>query len=111
MAAKACCGMYTRALVSSARAKLVGAIAKPKMVPRMLSNGTMDTYGVPFPQYEPRKNEVVEVKRARLLYQSRKRGMLENGLLLRYSMCSCVIYIGSIRVKLCMYAKIYVCFT
>lgn len=94
MAAKTCCVMYTRALVSSARAKLVGAIAKPKMVPRMLSNGTVDTYGVPFPHYEPRKNEDVEVKRARLLYQSRKRGMLENGLLFRYSMYSHAIYIG-----------------
>nr|B1P1W2.1 RecName: Full=Succinate dehydrogenase assembly factor 2, mitochondrial; Short=SDH assembly factor 2; Short=SDHAF2 [Artemia franciscana]ACB05780.1 hypothetical protein [Artemia franciscana] len=34
------------------------------------------------PPYEERKNEPVEIKRARLLYQSRKRGMLENCLLL-----------------------------
>ncbi|KAL5006973.1 hypothetical protein ScPMuIL_015779 [Solemya velum] len=36
----------------------------------------------PIPQYEDRHNEDTAVKRARLLYQSRKRGMLENGLLL-----------------------------
>lgn len=32
--------------------------------------------------YETRKNDPIDVKKARLLYQSRKRGMLENGLLL-----------------------------
>lgn len=36
----------------------------------------------PLPEYEERKNENIDVRRARLLYQSRKRGMLENGLLL-----------------------------
>jgi len=34
------------------------------------------------PPYRPRIDEPVETIRARLLYQSRKRGMLENGLLL-----------------------------
>jgi len=34
------------------------------------------------PAYEPRSDEHVETKRSRLLYQSRKRGMLENGLVL-----------------------------
>ncbi|XP_022200467.2 succinate dehydrogenase assembly factor 2, mitochondrial [Nilaparvata lugens] len=34
------------------------------------------------PRYEEKMNESVEVKRARLLYQSRKRGMLENDILL-----------------------------
>lgn len=104
------CEMYARALISSARAKLVGAIAKSKMAPRVLSSSTVETYGVPFPQYEPRLNEDVEVKRARLLYQSRKRGMLENGLLLRYSIHLYDIYTDSIRVKSCMYA-IYNMFT
>lgn len=33
-------------------------------------------------EYQPRAGESVERKRARLLYQSRKRGMLENGILL-----------------------------
>ncbi|XP_064599748.1 succinate dehydrogenase assembly factor 2, mitochondrial-like [Liolophura sinensis] len=36
----------------------------------------------PIPAYEARLNEKIGVKRARLLYQSRKRGMTENGLLL-----------------------------
>ena len=36
----------------------------------------------PIPTYTPRKNESYAVKKSRLLYQSRKRGMLENGLLL-----------------------------
>jgi succinate dehydrogenase assembly factor 2 len=34
------------------------------------------------PKYKPKENEKPEIKKARLLYQSRKRGMLENGLLL-----------------------------
>ncbi|EZA50750.1 Succinate dehydrogenase assembly factor 2, mitochondrial [Ooceraea biroi] len=34
------------------------------------------------PSYAERKEENADVKRARLTYQSRKRGMLENGLLL-----------------------------
>ncbi|KAK0091610.1 hypothetical protein PV326_002958, partial [Microctonus aethiopoides] len=34
------------------------------------------------PPYVERQGENVELKRARLLYQSRKRGMLENGLVL-----------------------------
>ncbi|OQV16510.1 putative Succinate dehydrogenase assembly factor 2, mitochondrial [Hypsibius exemplaris] len=36
----------------------------------------------PIPEYRAREGEPTEVKRARLLFQSRKRGMLENGLLL-----------------------------
>ena len=36
----------------------------------------------PIPPYIENFNESLEDKRARLLYQSRKRGMLENGLLL-----------------------------
>ena len=38
----------------------------------------------PIPDYKPRSGENIAVLKARLLYQSRKRGMLENGLLLRY---------------------------
>ncbi|XP_008550715.1 succinate dehydrogenase assembly factor 2, mitochondrial [Microplitis demolitor] len=34
------------------------------------------------PSYVPRLNEDIKLKKARLLYQSRKRGMLENGLVL-----------------------------
>jgi len=36
----------------------------------------------PIPPYVEKTGETTELKRARLLYQSRKRGMLENGLLL-----------------------------
>ncbi|XP_028409521.1 succinate dehydrogenase assembly factor 2, mitochondrial-like [Dendronephthya gigantea] len=38
--------------------------------------------GPPIPPYQKRQGETTDVKKARLLYQSRKRGMLENGLLL-----------------------------
>ncbi|EDO41021.1 predicted protein, partial [Nematostella vectensis] len=38
--------------------------------------------GPSIPNYKVREDETTEMKRARLLYQSRKRGMLENGLLL-----------------------------
>ncbi len=34
------------------------------------------------PPYVEKSDESVETKRSRLMYQSRKRGMLENGLLL-----------------------------
>lgn len=37
---------------------------------------------VAIPKYQPKSNESNKIKKARLLYQSRKRGMLENGLLL-----------------------------
>ncbi|BFZ05023.1 hypothetical protein BsWGS_08062 [Bradybaena similaris] len=37
---------------------------------------------LPVPPYVEKQGETIELKRARLLYQSRKRGMLENGLLL-----------------------------
>ncbi|ELU05366.1 hypothetical protein CAPTEDRAFT_201349 [Capitella teleta] len=44
---------------------------------------TPDFENPPIPQYKPRTlNEPFEQKQARLVYQSRKRGMLENGLLL-----------------------------
>ena len=85
MAAKAFRVLFTRPLVSSVEVRHVGAFAKKRMTLRMLFSGTMNADVLPLPQYEPRKNEDVEVKRARLLYQSRKRGMLENGLLLRYN--------------------------
>ena len=47
----------------------------------------------PIPEYKPRTGESTQIQRARLLYQSRKRGMLENGLLLRYYfITSSIIY-------------------
>ncbi|XP_070498063.1 succinate dehydrogenase assembly factor 2, mitochondrial-like [Chironomus tepperi] len=42
----------------------------------------MPDRSLPVPKYQMKQNETTDVKRARLLYQSRKRGMLENGLLL-----------------------------
>jgi len=45
-------------------------------------NHPPDDMNVPIPEYQQRAGETVDVRRARLLYQSRKRGMLENGLLL-----------------------------
>jgi len=46
-----------------------------------LSSGNKDEIKVP--EHVERQGETVEVLRARLQYQSRKRGTLENGLLLR----------------------------
>jgi len=37
---------------------------------------------LPIPNYKHKENETLELRKARLVYQSRKRGMLENGLLL-----------------------------
>ena len=51
---------------------------------RWLSNNEVIVEGdIAIPVYRARENEPTKVLRARLLYQSRKRGMLENGLLLR----------------------------
>ena len=52
---------------------------------RVLSDGPAMGEFIPIPEPVSRKGESLEVKRARLLYQSRKRGMLENGLILRYN--------------------------
>jgi len=38
---------------------------------------------IPLPPWQERTDESIETKRARLLYESRKRGMLENCILLR----------------------------
>ena len=52
--------------------------------PRLLSSGNDNEQPefIPVPEYAERPGEELEVRKARLLYQSRKRGMLENGLLL-----------------------------
>uniref|UniRef100_A0AAG5DLS6 Succinate dehydrogenase assembly factor 2, mitochondrial n=1 Tax=Anopheles atroparvus TaxID=41427 RepID=A0AAG5DLS6_ANOAO len=64
---------------------------------RMISTGTSACYSnerpptpmidledksIPIPEYKEKKNEPLQLQKSRLLYQSRKRGMLENGLLL-----------------------------
>ncbi|RMX48134.1 hypothetical protein pdam_00014692, partial [Pocillopora damicornis] len=57
-------------------------LMRPNM--RLLSDKIIDSSDSepPIPVYKSPQNEPVDRKRARLLYQSRKRGMLENGLLL-----------------------------
>ena len=52
------------------------------------SNEVIVEGDIAIPVYRARENEATEVLRARLLYQSRKRGMLENGLLLRFVLIS-----------------------
>ncbi|XP_040465643.1 succinate dehydrogenase assembly factor 2, mitochondrial isoform X2 [Falco naumanni] len=42
-----------------------------------------DVLEIPLPPWQERPDEPLETKRARLLYESRKRGMLENCILLR----------------------------
>ncbi|XP_053680998.1 succinate dehydrogenase assembly factor 2, mitochondrial [Anopheles nili] len=42
----------------------------------------LEDKSLPIPEYKEKKNEPLQLKKSRLLYQSRKRGMLENGLLL-----------------------------
>ena len=61
---------------------------------RRLSNEVEGDISIPV--YRVRDNEPTEVLRARLLYQSRKRGMLENGLLLRCALISvCIVVMCS----------------
>uniref|UniRef100_A0A182RW68 Succinate dehydrogenase assembly factor 2, mitochondrial n=1 Tax=Anopheles funestus TaxID=62324 RepID=A0A182RW68_ANOFN len=42
----------------------------------------LEDKSLPIPEYKEKKNEPLQLQKSRLLYQSRKRGMLENGLLL-----------------------------
>ncbi|XP_056408634.1 succinate dehydrogenase assembly factor 2, mitochondrial isoform X2 [Hyla sarda] len=51
---------------------------------RFLTTGDTGRYAeeIQLPVWKERKNETQEIKRARLLYESRKRGMLENCILL-----------------------------
>lgn len=42
----------------------------------------MEDHSLPIPEYKEKQNEPLNLRKQRLLYQSRKRGMLENGLLL-----------------------------
>ncbi|CAC5388338.1 SDHAF2 [Mytilus coruscus] len=71
-----------RACQSSARQSTYQSSTRVLFQSHRLSstNNTEDDY--PLPEYQERQKEALEVKKARLLYQSRKRGMLENGLLL-----------------------------
>uniref|UniRef100_UPI00398E6B29 succinate dehydrogenase assembly factor 2, mitochondrial n=1 Tax=Pristiophorus japonicus TaxID=55135 RepID=UPI00398E6B29 len=43
-----------------------------------------DVIRIPLPPWEERTNEPLDTKRARLLYESRKRGMLENCIILSF---------------------------
>ncbi|GAB1602363.1 succinate dehydrogenase assembly factor 2, mitochondrial [Argonauta hians] len=57
---------------------------RPCLVSKAFSESTdgSDFLSPPLPNSKEYKNETPELTRARLLYQSRKRGMLENGLIL-----------------------------
>ncbi|XP_014400051.1 PREDICTED: succinate dehydrogenase assembly factor 2, mitochondrial [Myotis brandtii] len=46
------------------------------------SDSQKDMIEIPLPPWQERPDEPIETKRARLLYESRKRGMLENCILL-----------------------------
>ena len=55
--------------------------------------------------YRARDNEPTEVMRSRLVYQSRKRGMLENGLLLR---CALIIVYIAFKISRVCYTIDYI---
>ena len=74
-----------RTLLISQRALPSSLTLRSTYSARVLSDGPAMGEFISMPKPVPRKGESLEVKRARLLYQSRKRGMLENGLILRYN--------------------------
>lgn len=47
-----------------------------------------DLIEIPLPPWEEKPSEPIDIKRRRLLYESRKRGMLENCILLRLFNCT-----------------------
>ncbi|XP_015767433.1 PREDICTED: succinate dehydrogenase assembly factor 2, mitochondrial-like [Acropora digitifera] len=78
-------------MAASLRGRVINSIVHGYQQPviralniRLLSDKAVDwpSSEPPIPEYKSPENEPTARKRARLLYQSRKRGMLENGLLL-----------------------------
>lgn len=66
----------------------------------------VDLIEIPLPPWEERLGEPIDIKRRRLLYESRKRGMLENCILLRLVKCSLclhftIIHICNIQLPTC----------
>lgn len=47
-----------------------------------------DLIEIPLPPWEEKPGEPIDIKKRRLLYESRKRGMLENCILLRLLNCT-----------------------
>uniref|UniRef100_A0A8D0HV14 Succinate dehydrogenase assembly factor 2, mitochondrial n=1 Tax=Sphenodon punctatus TaxID=8508 RepID=A0A8D0HV14_SPHPU len=74
------------ALVTRRLLSLLGRAPPPQ--PRRCYRGDSpadsgrDMLEIPLPPWQPRPDEPLQTKRARLVYESRKRGMLENCLLL-----------------------------
>ncbi|KAL7034714.1 hypothetical protein ACKWTF_008071 [Chironomus riparius] len=66
-------------LNNTLKSRFVNSIAITRNYTDMID---MPDKSLPVPKYQMKQNETTDVKRARLLYQSRKRGMLENGLIL-----------------------------
>uniref|UniRef100_A0A8D8FUD5 Succinate dehydrogenase assembly factor 2, mitochondrial n=1 Tax=Culex pipiens TaxID=7175 RepID=A0A8D8FUD5_CULPI len=62
--------------IGTSRASLAGEGERP---PPMID---LEDKSLPIPIYKEKHNEPLKLQKSRLLYQSRKRGMLENGLLL-----------------------------
>ncbi|KAK3753899.1 hypothetical protein RRG08_006284 [Elysia crispata] len=62
----------------------LGSLSALRVFSSDANNGIVDPPDMtpPIPPYKEKTGETTDLKRARLLYQSRKRGMLENGLLL-----------------------------
>jgi len=109
---RAMSSLVSRAMTAGGRSDVCGRILMPTLAPQITrissirlssssSSGSSPTtpgtgdvmIDLPADQYEPqipkyfdivkrRPDEDKEIKRSRLMYQSRKRGMLENGLLL-----------------------------
>ena len=51
-----------------------------------------DLIEIPLPPWEEKPSEPIDIKRRRLLYESRKRGMLENCILLRLINCAVFVW-------------------
>lgn len=64
-----------------------------------------DMIEIPLPPWEEKTDEPIDIKRRRLLYESRKRGMLENCILLRFFSCIS-LYFG----KCCWSLSVYIIF-
>ena len=65
-----------------------------------------DLIEIPLPPWEEKLSEPTDIKRRRLLYESRKRGMLENCILLRLLNCTvcCLICLSSSQSGVCCFS-------
>lgn len=92
--------LVTRACQAAQRPAVTGLISSRGYRGEAPEDSKSDLIEIPLPPWEERLGEPVDIKKRRLLYESRKRGMLENCILLRLINCtlSCLSSLSSSQI-------------